>query len=286
MTQTITPPDADPAPREPAPPATRPATTGPRRWLVSGIALVAAIAAWAAVAAWIDDPILPRPLGVFERVVAITVSGEAFTNFASSIGKIAAGFAIAMVFGLVIGFLMGFGRAKQGRVDWGRFMSSYFSLPLFVLGNMPGLTYAVFGLLIFGVGAGGPIVVSALVALPFIAMNVAEGVRSVDGNLLAMCRAFERNRRDVLRHLYLPALVTFVFAGVRYGFAMAWKVEALTEVFGASDGVGFMIRKAYQEFQVDDMLAWTTLFIVAMILIERGLAYLENRFFAWRKDIS
>jgi NitT/TauT family transport system permease protein len=159
-------------------------------------------------------------------------------------------------------------------------------LPLFVLGNMPGLTYAVFGLLIFGVGPGGPIVVSALVALPFIAMNVAEGVRSVDGNLLAMCRAFERNRRDVLRHLYLPALVTFVFAGVRYGFAMAWKVEALTEVFGASDGVGFMIRKAYQEFQVDDMLAWTTLFIVAMILIERGLAYLENRFFAWRKDIS
>jgi NitT/TauT family transport system permease protein len=34
------------------------------------------------------------------------------------------------------------------------------------------------------------------------------------------------------------------------------------------------------------MLAWTTLFIVAMVLIERGLAYLENRFFAWRKEIA
>ena len=55
-----------------------------------------------------------------------------------------------MVGGLVIGFVM-------GRDE---FMTSYFSLPLFVLGNMPGLTYAVFGLLIFGVGAGGPIVVS------------------------------------------------------------------------------------------------------------------------------
>jgi NitT/TauT family transport system permease protein len=274
----MTPPDADPAPRDPAPRQRRKRTvaSGPRRWLVSGIALVVALAAWALVAAWVDDPILPRPLQVFERVVAITVSGEAFTNFASSIGKIATGFLIAMIGGLVIGFAMG----------RSRFMSSYFSLPLFVLGNMPGLTYAVFGLLIFGVGAGGPVVVSALVALPFIAMNVAEGVRSVDGNLLAMCRAFERNRRDVLRHLYLPALVTFVFAGVRYGFAMAWKVEALTEVFGASDGVGFMIRKAYQEFQVADMLAWTTLFIAAMILIERGLAYLENRFFAWRKEIA
>ncbi|MDZ7883735.1 MAG: ABC transporter permease subunit [Mycobacterium sp.] len=128
--------------------------------------------------------------------------------------------------------------------------------------------------------------VSALVATPFIAMNVAEGVRSVDGNLLAMCHAFERRRSDILRHLYLPAVTTFVFAGVRYGFAMAWKVEALTEVFGASSGVGFMIRKAYQEFQVDDMLAWTALFIIAMVLIERGLAHLENRFFAWRKEIA
>lgn len=275
MTQTVAPPSRP----EPAPPAPRRGVRAPlqhRRWLVSGVALLLALGAWAALAAWVDDPILPRPSEVAEQVWAIVASGEAVTNFAVSIAKIAVGFAIAMVGGLVIGFMMG----------RSRFMTAYFSLPLFVLGNMPGLTYAVFGLLIFGVGAGGPIVVSALVALPFIAMNVAEGVRSVDGKLLAMCQAFERNRTDVLRHLYLPALTTFVFAGVRYGFAMAWKVEALTEVFGASSGVGFMIRKAYQEFQVADMLAWTTLFIVAMILIERGLAHLEDRFFAWRKDVA
>ena len=275
MTQTVAPPNLRP---EPAHPARRPLRSPlrHRRWLVSGLTLILALGAWAAAAAWIDDPILPKPSGVGEQLVAIVVSGEALTNFAASIGKIAAGFAIAMVGGLLVGFAMG----------RSRFMAAYFSLPLFVLGNMPGLTYAVFGLLIFGVGAGGPIVVSALVALPFIAMNVAEGLRSVDGNLLAMCQAFDRSRTDVLRHLYLPALATFVFAGVRYGFAMAWKVEALTEVFGASSGVGFMIRKAYQEFQVADMLAWTALFIIAMVLIERGLAYLENRFFAWRKEIA
>ncbi|WP_276823389.1 ABC transporter permease [Mycolicibacterium mageritense] len=255
----------------------RAATFGlPPRWLVSLMVLILAAAAWAAVAAWIDDPIVPSPSEVFGQVAVIVASGEAVTNFAASITKIAAGFALAMVGGLVVGFLMG--RSS--------FMATYFSLPLFVIGNMPGLTYAVFGLLIFGVGPAGPIVVSALVALPFIAMNVAEGVRSVDGKLLDMCRAFERNRWDIARHLYLPALVTFVFAGVRYGFAMAWKVEALTEVFGAREGVGFMIRRAYQEFQVADMLAWTMLFIVAMILIERALAHLEHRFFAWRKEIA
>lgn len=275
MTQTVAPPDS---PTAPAPAGRRPrrGSVAGVRWLASGAALLLALAIWAAVAAWIDDPIVPRPAGVAEQVVAIVVSGEALTNFTASIAKIAAGFAIAMAGGLVIGFAMG--RSA--------FMTSYFSLPLFVLGNMPGLTYAVFGLLIFGVGAGGPIVVSALVALPFIAINVAEGVRSVDGKLLSMCHAFGRSSTDVLRHLYLPAVTTFVFAGVRYGFAMAWKVEALTEVFGAGSGVGFMIRKAYQEFRVDDMLAWTTLFIIAMVLIERALAALENRFFAWRKELA
>ncbi|MHA0289739.1 ABC transporter permease [Mycobacterium sp. C3-094] len=278
MTSTVAPPDSPsvPASATRRPRRRRPGLTANLRWLASGAALVLAVAIWAAVAAWIDDPIVPRPAGVAEQVGAIVVSGEALSNFTVSIAKIAAGFVIAMAGGLVIGFLMG----------RSRFMTAYFSLPLFVLGNMPGLTYAVFGLLIFGVGAGGPIVVSALVALPFIAINVAEGVRSVDGKLLSMCQAFGRSRTDVLRHLYLPAVTTFVFAGVRYGFAMAWKVEALTEVFGAGSGVGFMIRKAYQEFRVDDMLAWTTLFIVAMVLIERGLAALENRFFAWRKEIA
>lgn len=276
MTQTISARPAEGEPRERPPRAAVHRPWGSRRWLISGLALIAAVGLWALAAIIVNDPILPNPADVAGRVVAIVISGEAVTNFAASIGKIAAGFAIAMVAGLIIGFAMG--RSK--------FMAAYFSLPLFVLGNMPGLTYAVFGLLIFGVGAGGPIVVSALVATPFIAMNVAEGVRSVDGNLLTMCHAFDRRRSDVLRHLYLPALTTFVFAGVRYGFAMAWKVEALTEVFGASSGVGFMIRKAYQEFQVDDMLAWTALFIIAMVLIERGLAHLENRFFAWRKEIA
>lgn len=164
VTQTVALPDAPPAP-PPAGRRTRRGSGATLRWLASGAALLLALAAWAAVAAWIDDPIVPRPAGVAEQVVAIVGSGEALTNFTASIAKIAAGFAIAMAGGLVIGFAMG--RST--------FMTSYFSLPLFVLGNMPGLTYAVFGLLIFGVGAGGPIVVSALVALPFIAINVAEG---------------------------------------------------------------------------------------------------------------
>jgi NitT/TauT family transport system permease protein len=278
------PPGSAPTPSPAATALRRPGRPGPRgdrtsggpKWLVSSAALVVAVLGWAVAARVVDDNILPGPAEVFGRVVDYAVTGAALDNFTSSIVKILAGFALAMLAGLPIGFLMG----------RSRFLTSYFSMPLFVLGNVPGLTYAVFGLVIFGVGDTGPVVVSALVAVPFIAMNVAEGVRSVDGGLLRMCQAFDRGRVDVYRSVYLPAITAFVFVGIRYGFAMAWKVEALTEVFGANDGVGFMIRRAYQEFQVADMLAWTMLFVLVMVLIERGLARLESRIFAWRKDLA
>jgi len=266
-----------PAAEAAAPPRTRRSRPGlSGRGTISASAVVVAVLAWAALAAVIDDNIFPRPLEVFTRVAEIVWSGEAFGNFASTMTKIGIGFAMALVAGLPVGFLMG--RST--------FMTSYFSLPLFVLGNVPGLTYAVFGLVIFGVGPTGPIVVSAMVALPFIAINVAEGVRSVDGQLLRMCQAFQRPPSAVLRHVYVPAVSAFVLVGVRYGFAMAWKVEALTEVFGARNGVGFMIRRSYQLFEVADMLAWTLLFVLVMVLVERGLLALEHHLFAWRKEVA
>jgi NitT/TauT family transport system permease protein len=248
---------------------------GMQRRIISISALIVAVMLWAAAAWVISDNVVPSPFTVFGRMLDLTFSGEVVSHFFSSIQKILAGFAVALLLGVAVGL--------AGRKD--PFMAAYFAIPLFTFGNVPGLTYAVFGLVLFGIGPGGPITVSALVALPFIALNVAEGVRSVDGGLLRMCTAYNRPFGTIVRHVYAPALAAFVFSGIRYGFAMAWKVEALTEVFGAGEGVGFMIRRAYQEFQVADVLAWTMFFVIVMLLIEQGLNMSEKRIFAWRKDL-
>jgi NitT/TauT family transport system permease protein len=81
----------------------------------------------------------------------------------------------------------------------------------------------------------------------------------------------------------VPSIAPFVFAGVRLSFALAWKVEALTEVFGSSSGIGFEIRQSYQQFSIVDVLGWTALFVIFMLLLERFvLLRLEARLFRWR----
>ncbi|WP_104167702.1 ABC transporter permease [Arthrobacter sp. SX1312] len=240
--------------------------------VIAGYVLLLAV--WSFFSTYYFNPyILPTPLAVAEEMWSLVKDGTAFVQFGASIGKITAGFVIGALIGAPIGLLMG--RST--------YWKNFFQQPLLVLGNVPGLTYAVFALILFGIGAVGPVVAVTLVAIPYVALNVAQGVEEVDPHLVHMSGVYGRNRREIAWSVFLPSIMPYLFAALRYGFAMAWKVEALTEVFGGRSGIGFMIRAEYQEFSVTGVLAWTGFFVLFILIVERVfLAQIENRIFAWR----
>ncbi|HZH22690.1 MAG TPA: ABC transporter permease [Geodermatophilus sp.] len=236
---------------------------------------VAMFLAWQLAAYYLPPGVLPTPLEVVEVMWEIVVSGAFVDNFFASVGKTAIGFAVATAVGAPVGYLM-------GRYDYWR---AFFHDGVTVAGTIPALTYAVLSLIVFGISDLGPILAVALVSAPYIAINVAEGVRGVDQDLVRMSNAFHRSPRQIRREVFIPTLVPYIFAAVRMSFAVAWKVEALTEVFGGRNGVGFQIRSEYQLFNIDGVLAWMCLFIVFMLVIERlVLRKLENRVLAWRPE--
>jgi NitT/TauT family transport system permease protein len=232
------------------------------------------VAAWVFASNVLLTPfVLPTPSAVLDTMWGIATSGELFEHFQWSLMKILVGFGCAVLLGLPIGYLMGSSR-------WWK---SFFHLPVTVAGNVPGITYAVMALVIFGISPGGPILAVALISMPYVAYNVAGGVEGIDRGLVNMSEAFGRSRKEIVRHVVVPSVVPFVFAGVRLSFAIAWKVEALTEVFGSSNGVGFMIRHSYDQFSVTDMLAWMFFFVLFMVLIERLILQPTERYlFRWR----
>jgi NitT/TauT family transport system permease protein len=236
---------------------------------------VAMFAVWQTAAYYLPPGVLPTPLEVGEVMWEIVVSGAFVSNFFASVSKTFIGFLVAVVVGAPIGYLM-------GRYSYWK---AFFHDGITVAGTIPALTYAVLSLIIFGISDVGPILSVALVSVPYVAINVAEGVRGVDQSLIKMSQAFGRSPKQIRRDVFIPTLVPFIFAAIRMSFAVAWKVEALTEVFGGRNGVGFQIRTEYQLFNVDGVLAWTCLFIIFMLIIERlVLRNLENRVLAWRPE--
>ena len=241
--------------------------------LVAGWA--ALLGVWQVAAYYLPYGTLPNPLEVGAEMWDIVVGGGFFGDFLTSVSRTAGGFAVAILAGAPVGYLM-------GRYDWWR---AFFRDGVTVAGTIPALTYAVLSLIVFGLSDLGPVLAVALVSTPYVAINVAEGIRGVDTSLVKMSQAFGRSPQQIRRDVFVPTIVPYVFAAVRMSFAVAWKVEALTEVFGGTNGVGFQIRSEYQLFNITGVLAWMGLFIVFMLLVERlVLRKLENRVLAWRPE--
>lgn len=249
-----------------------------RRWRRAGILAlgwVAMYALWEFGSWWFGSRLLPRPHEVLSAAIDIVESGNFATDFSASVLKTFAGFVVAVAVGAPVGYLM-------GRYNYWR---AFFHDGVTVAGTIPAIVYAVMSLIVFGLSNLGPIVAVALVSAPYVALNVAEGIRGVDKSLITMSEAFGRTPRQIRREVLIPTIVPFVFAAVRMCFAVAWKVEALTEVFGGRNGVGFQIRTEYQLYNIGAVLAWMALFIAFMLVIERlVLAKAEARLLAWRPE--
>ena len=125
------------------------------------------------------------------------------------------------------------------------------------------------------------------VVTPFIAVNIFEGTKAMDKSLTEMGVTFKAKRYLLLRKVYLPQLMPYIFSAFRYGFGQTWKIVALAETFGLKFGIGYMFFFWFQQFVMAQVLAWIIMFVVLMLLLEHFVfARLESRAFAWRAPVA
>lgn len=118
---------------------------------------------------------------------------------------------------------------------------------------------------------------------PFGTVNMWEGAKDVDIDLLTMADAFDASSAAVWRHIYIPHLLPYLFGSYRYILGMVWKIVVLAEVFGLSTGIGSRFRYFFQQGEIVMVLAYLLPFIAVILTIEYGvLKPLETYLFRWR----
>jgi len=244
-----------------------------RRWLAFLFVLVV----WQALSSLDVLALLPTPWRVVEVMWRLVITGAFFQQLAFSLIRIATGFVIAVLLGTAIGILMG------SRRFWDSFFKDIVTLML----SLPGMVYALLCVVVFGLGMTGPIVAIVAGTYPYITTSVREGVRNINKELLDMCRAFRVQRGKMVSRVILPSLLPYFLAAVRIGFTIAWKISVLTEVFGATNGIGYMIRASFQAFAVREVIGWALLFSSVMLTIEYGILRPAEKYFArWRPSVG
>lgn len=222
--------------------------------------------------------VLPTPWQVGEFMWD-EITGETlaphnmYATFWISLQRLGIGMAIAMVVGSVIGLGMGLSTS----------VNAFFNDWVVAILAMPNLAWALFCSLAFGFGDAGPIVTVVLTAVPYVIINVREGVRNTPSELYDMARAFGVPRDRTIRHVLVPSLMPFLFAAGRYAFALGWKGLVVAEVFGGQDGAGWTIKFWYDAHRAYGVVGYALLFVIFALVFEKFLFdRLSKRFFRWR----
>ncbi len=204
------------------------------------------------------DPRLPSLHLVLQRAGRIIATPGFGSDLGNSVLRLLGGFLLALVISSVLGLLIAYS-------DWWRNLLQGF-LQLIV--SIPTIGYAVLALVLFGISPIGPVLTTMLVSIPYITLNVAQGIAGVDRRLIVMSEAFGRTRKQIARDVLLPSSLLSLLSGARLAFAVAWRMELLSEIFASSQGVGFQIRSSFERYDTQAMLAWTVIFVALMLIFE------------------
>ena len=240
------------------------------------VSLSAFIALWTLFAFQTADPtVLPTPLEVLRIIWAEATDGPLIGHMLITLGRVAAAFAVAMLVGVVLGLVLGRSdRANQLIGPW---------VTIFL--NIPALVVIVLCYLWVGLNEVAAILAVAINKTAMVTVTLREGTGALDRRLAEMARIYRMSHLAFFRHVALPQLYPYLFASMRNGIAIIWKIVLVAEFLGRPNGVGFQIHLYFQLFETGYVLAYAFSFVVIMLAIEIGVfSVWERRANAWNRQ--
>jgi ABC-type nitrate/sulfonate/bicarbonate transport system permease component len=229
------------------------------------------LAAWWFASANSTDFFFPPLKNILESLVDEWFGPRLAADVWPSLWRLAAGYALAIVVAVSLGVLIGTSRTVRGVLE--PVLEFFRAIP-------PPVLVPIF-ILIFGIGDGMKIIVIAFGCMWPILLNTVEGVRAVDSVLSDTAKTYGITGSARLRTLVLPAASPQIFAGLRQGLSVAIILMVISELFAASNGLGFAIVQSQRSFAIPEM--WAGMLVLGLLGVLLALLFrlVENRQLAW-----
>jgi NitT/TauT family transport system permease protein len=239
------------------------------RLIGEGLVMLALIAWWA-IARELPEFILPGPIAVARRLADLFMTPDFLWNLFASTWRVLVSIALALLIGGGLAFL-------AHDIPWLESVVDQRIKP--VLNSFPSIGWAILAAIWFEPGDFSVIFVEVAILIPFCLINIAEGLRNADADLMEMGRSFTRNRARMLWRLRLPLLVPYGLSATRIAYGIAWKIALVAELLGAPSGLGYLMLRAQTAADSTTFLAICFAIVLIFIAGERLLIVpLERRF--------
>jgi nitrate/nitrite transport system permease protein len=244
--------------------------------LLPMVGIGAVIALWA-IASSTLVPALPSPLKTWEVsrpyvLAPFEKRGELdqgilrFTWY--SLGRVAKGYAIALLIGTPLGLILGSSKL----------FASSFDPIIQILRPVSPLAWLPLGLVLFGKPEPAGTFTIAMCSMWPTVLNTALGVRSIPDDYVNVARVLELSRWRALFKVYIPAAMPYMFTGFRLSLGIAWLVIVAAEMLTGAPGVGGFLWQEYNALIYEHIILCILTIGVVGYALDRLMMLVERRF--------
>jgi nitrate/nitrite transport system permease protein len=219
------------------------------------------------------DPasLFPGPLSIWEQSRELIVDPffnrggvdkGLFWHVSTSLSRVALGFGMAAVAGVLLGVWIGANKWALRAFD-----------PVFqVLRTVPPLAWLPISLALFREAQPSALFVIFITSIWPVIINTAVGIRNLPQDYLDIGRVLRLSPIEMFFRIMAPAATPYIFTGLRIGIGMSWLAIVASEMLLGGVGIGFFIWDQYNASRISDI-------VVALIWV--GLVgYALDRFVA------
>ncbi|MEO5797645.1 MAG: ABC transporter permease [Rhodoferax sp.] len=217
----------------------------------------------------VSEFIFPSPWRIWTQLVEFKgpIAAHAWRTYWVTM----AGFGLAIVVGVLLGFVVGSSRLAYAAI-----------YPLMTAFNaLPKAAFVPILVVWFGIGTGPAILTAFLISFFPIMVNIATGLATLEPELEDVLRVLGAKRWDVLVKVGLPRSMPYFYGSLKVAITLAFVGTTVSEMTAANEGIGYLLISAGSSMQMG--LAFAGLMVVgamAMVMYEL-FSYIEKHTTGW-----
>ena len=162
----------------------------------------------------------------------------------TSLQRVAIGFGLAAVVGILVGSIIGQSVWAMRGLD-----------PIFqVLRTVPPLAWLPISLAAFRDANPSAIFVIFITAIWPILINTAVGIRNIPQDYRNVAAVLRLNQAEFFWRVMLPSAAPYIFTGLKIGIGLSWLAIVAAEMLTGGVGIGFFIWDAWNSSRLPDIV--------------------------------
>ncbi|MDR1509269.1 MAG: ABC transporter permease [Synergistaceae bacterium] len=220
--------------------------------------------------------LLPSPARIAGAFVKLIADRNLIDNLTISLLRVGQGYCLGASLGITLGCFMGLFPIFE------RMMS----LITGILRPIPIMAWVPLMILWVGIGELSKIILIAIGTFWAVLVSVINGIKNTDRKYLEVAYIFKKNKITLMRKVIFPAMLPFVFSGLRIGIDNAWRSVVGAEVVASISGVGFMIQFAREVSRTDIMFVGIFTVGLVGICIDQLLKFIQKKLLKWDQTLG